>query len=162
MCTVCGILYVVGIAKPQQTSIRTYKYKVQRARVRVQRLSSPLVDYSALFLVGLRGSGAGWSAGGTEWQNQSQPASVSGVFHLVTGSQLCVWGGGNEEGEWSGRGGVWEEGGMRGEWEDARGVGVEKRRGGSAKRGESVRREWNGMGRDWNERGLEGNGVKGD
>ena len=96
--------------QPQQTSIRTYKYKVQRARVRVQRLSSPLVDYSALFLVGLRGSGAGWSAGGTEWQNQSQPALVSGVFRLVTGSQLCVWG---REcgGEWSGRGGVWEEGG---------------------------------------------------
>ena len=35
---------------------------------------------------------------------------------------------------------------------DERGVGVEKRRGGSAKRGESVRREWNGMGGDWNER----------
>ena len=108
------VLYMVYIAKPQQTSIRTYKYKVQRSKVRVQRLFSPLVDYSALSLVGLRGSGAGWSAGGTGWRNQSQPASVSAVFRLVTGSQLCVWGGGgggNEEGERSGRGDVWEEGG---------------------------------------------------
>ena len=92
MCTVYGILYMVRIAEPQQTSIHTYKYKVQRSKVRVQNLFSPLVDYSALSLVGLRGSGAGWSAGGTGWQNQSQPASVSAVFHLVTGSQLCVCG----------------------------------------------------------------------
>ena len=127
MCTVCGILYVVRIAKPQQTSIPTYRYKVQRSRVRVQRLSSPLVDYSALFLVGLRGSGARWSAGGTEWRNQSRPASVSGVFRLVTGSQLCVWGegmrrGSGVEGEACARRGVDERGvgggeGMGGEWE---------------------------------------------
>ena len=61
------------------------------------------------------------------------------------------------EGEACGR-----RGGMRGEWEDGRGVGVEKRKGGSAKRRESVRREWNGMGGDWNERGLEGNGAEGE
>ena len=94
----------------------------------------------------------------------AKPKSASFSLWRVSSSNrfsaVCV--GGNEEGEWSGRGGVWEEGGMRGEWEDGRGVRVEKRRGGSAKRGESVRRGWNGMGGDWNERGLEGNGAEGE
>ena len=66
--------------------------------------------------------------------------------------------------EWKGRR-VGGGGGIRGEWEEGRGwegVGVGKRRGGSAKRGESVRRGWDGMGGDWNERGLEGNGAEGE
>ena len=79
--------------------------------------------------------------------------SSSNRFSAVCGGEGMRRGSG-VEGEACGR-----RGGMRGEWEDGRGVGVEKRRGGSAKRGESVRREWNGMGGDW--KGMERKGRRG-